>query len=270
MFTDYYAHQRWAGPIGLHCDFPLNYAQGFQDPGTNFMYAIIDLHDRIIFFLLIILTIVFWFQISSQTNKDHLSYQHHGNTIELIWTITPAIIQWMIGIPSLKLLYSMDEILDPQITIKAIGNQWYWSYEYTDYEDNILFDSFLTTPDSLELGDIRGLTVDNYLVLPISTSIRILITSNDVIHAFAVPSQGLKCDALPGRLNAQGLTINRPSIYYGQCSELCGFAHGFMPIGIKAVTLPEYLSFLHSANLGPPTKWGGPPMVAPMPPPISH
>lgn len=94
----------------------------------------------------------------------------------------------MIGIPSLKLLYSMDEILDPQITIKAIGNQWYWSYEYTDYEDNILFDSFLTTPDSLELGDIRGLTVDNYLVLPISTSIRILITSNDVIHAFAVPS----------------------------------------------------------------------------------
>jgi cytochrome c oxidase subunit 2 len=112
------------------------------------MYAIIDLHDRIIFFLLIILTIVSWFMISSLTNKDHLSILREGHSIELIWTITPAIILWMIGIPSLKLLYSMDEILDPQITIKAIGNQWYWSYEYTDYDNSISFDSFMTTPDS--------------------------------------------------------------------------------------------------------------------------
>ncbi len=227
----------------LFCDYPLNYALGFQDPGNNWMYAIIDLHDRIIFFLLILQVIVAWFLISAQINKDHQTYQHHGNLIELIWTITPAGILWSIGLPSLKLLYMMDEILDAEITIKAIGNQWYWSYEYTDNENNIAFDSFMIDHNSLEIGDQRQLTVDNYLVLPINTSIRILVTSNDVIHSFAIPSLALKADALPGRLNTLGLIINRPSTYYGQCSELCGVMHGFMPIGLKAVTIPSYINY---------------------------
>jgi cytochrome c oxidase subunit 2 len=122
---------------------------------------------------LILLVIVAWFLTSALTNKDHLTYLHHGNLIELIWTITPAGILWSIGLPSLKLLYMMDEVLDAEITIKAIGNQWYWSYEYTDYENEIAFDSFMIDANSLEIGDQRQLTVDNYLVLPVNTSIRI-------------------------------------------------------------------------------------------------
>lgn len=143
----------------------------------------------------------------------------------------------------------MDEILDAEITIKAIGNQWYWSYEYTDYIDtDINYDSFLISENDLELGDLRLLTVDNYLVLPVNTSIRLLVTSNDVIHCFALPSLGIKCDAIPGRLNSAGLIFTRPSTFYGQCSELCGILHGFMPIGIHAVNLNSYINFLSSFN----------------------
>jgi len=166
------------------------------------MYAIINLHDNILFYLLILLVLVSWFFISSLTTPDHLSYLHHGNLIELIWTITPAAILWAIGIPSLKLLYMMDEILDAEITIKCIGNQWYWSYEYTDYENQVIFDSFMINYDNLELGDQRQLAVDNNVVLPVNTNIRLLISSNDVIHSFAVPSLALKADAMPGRLNS--------------------------------------------------------------------
>jgi cytochrome c oxidase subunit 2 len=144
----------------------------------------------------------------------------------------------------------MDEILDAEITVKVIGNQWYWSYEYSDYidsvGDNISFDSFLVSEDDLELGDLRLLTVDNYLVLPVNTSIRLLVTSNDVIHSFALPSLAIKCDAMPGRLNSAGLIFTRPSTFYGQCSELCGILHGFMPIGIHAVNLSSYINFISS------------------------
>lgn len=138
----------------------------------------------------------------------------------------------------------MDEILDSEITIKAIGNQWYWNYEYTDYENQINFSSFMLDDSSLNFGDLRLLTTDNSLVLPIQTSIRLLVTSNDVIHSFAVPSLGLKCDAIPGRLNSTGIILTRESSYYGQCSELCGILHGFMPISIIGVSLIDYLLFL--------------------------
>lgn len=233
----------------IFADFAVNWTFGFQDPASEWMYGIIELHDKIIFYLIIILITVFWFFFSSLTQKDHLRYLHHGSLIELIWTITPAIILWAIGIPSLVLLYLMDEILDAEITIKAIGNQWYWSYEYTDYTDiDINYDSFLVNEDDLELGDLRLLTVDNYLILPVNTSIRLLVTSNDVIHSFALPSLAIKCDAIPGRLNSAGLIFTRPSTFYGQCSELCGILHGFMPIGIHAVNLNSYINFLSSFN----------------------
>lgn len=230
----------------LFCDWPVAYATGFQDPATNWMFAIIDLHDRIMFFLFILLTVVMWFLISGQTNPDHLSHLRHGDTIEQIWTITPAIILWAIGLPSLRLLYMMDEVLDAEITVKCIGSQWFWSYEQTDYANPISFDSFMLDEASQELGDQRQLTVDNAQVQPVATSVRIQISSNDVIHSFAVPSQAQKCDALPGRLNSIGVVINRPGTYYGQCSELCGYAHGMMPITIKGVSIPEYLTWLES------------------------
>lgn len=227
-------------------DSSIEYQIGFQDPGTDWMYAIIDLHDNIVFYLIILSVLILWFLTSSVYNKDRLLYLSHGDLIEVIWTITPALLLWIIGIPSLKLLYMMDEILDSEITIKITGYQWYWQYQYSDYESDITFDSFMIQENDLSLGDLRQLTVDNHLVLPIYTNIRLLITANDVIHSFAIPSLALKLDAIPGRLNSVGLIINRISYFYGQCSELCGPLHGAMPILIQSVNLPQYLNFLNS------------------------
>ena len=231
----------------------MNYSYGFQDPATPWMLGIIQLHDTVMFYLIIILTIVVWFFISSLLNKDYLFELRHNDEIELAWTITPALILWAIGLPSLIFLYITDEILDAELTVKVTGNQWYWNYEYSDYVDinrnennSINFDSFLVPDEDLELGDPRLLTVDNYLILPSNTSIRFLVTANDVLHSFAVPSLGIKSDAIPGRLNSIGVTITRNSTFYGQCSELCGILHGFMPIGIKSVNLNSYINFLKS------------------------
>ena len=231
-------------------DTSQSYAMGFQDPASNFMIAMVELNDYILFYLIIIFTVVSWFLISAFYNQDHLKYLSHGNLIEVIWTLTPAIILWLIGLPSLKLLYIMDEILDAEITVKATAAQWYWQYSYGDYTSNnegITFDSFMVAEDDLEIGDFRQLTVDNALVLPINTSIRMIVTSNDVIHAFAVPSLGVKIDAMPGRLNTIGFTINRPTTLYGQCSELCGVLHDSMPIQINAVSLPQYLGYIQES-----------------------
>jgi cytochrome c oxidase subunit 2 len=139
------------------------------------------------FYLIILLVIVLWFFISSLINKNHIQFSH-GNLIEFLWTLTPAGILWGIGLPSLKLLYMMDEILDSEITIKAVGNQWYWNYEYSDYIDQINFSSFMLDDNSLQFGDLRLLTTDSSVILPIHASVRILVSSNDVIHSFAIPS----------------------------------------------------------------------------------
>ena len=157
----------------IYNDYALNWSFNFQDPANEFMYGIIELHDKIVFYLILILVYVFWFLVSSLTQKDHLKFLQHGSLIEIIWTITPALILWAIGIPSLILLYLMDEILDAEITIKAIGNQWYWSYEYTDLDLNINFDSFLVAESDLEFGDLRLLTVDNYLILPVNKQLHL-------------------------------------------------------------------------------------------------
>jgi len=229
-------------------DTSITYALGFQDPCSNFMIAMIDLYDNIMFYLIILSILVSWIFFSCLSNQDHLRYLSHGNLIEIIWTLSPAIILWLIGLPSLKLLYIMDEILDAEITVKAIAAQWYWQYNYGDYNEDIIYDSFAIADDDLDLGSFRKLTVDNALILPINTSIRLIVTSNDVIHSFAVPSLGIKIDAMPGRLNSVGFTINRPTILYGQCSELCGVLHSAMPIQINAVSLSNYLSFIKSSS----------------------
>jgi len=177
---------------------------------------------------------------------NNLSKLKHNERIEIIWTIFPTIILWIIGLPSLKLLYMMDEILDPEITIKVKGNQWYWNYSYGDYEEEISYDSYMISDEDLNKGELRKLTVDNYLILPINTSIRFIITSSDVLHSFSIPAFGIKMDAVPGRLNSVGVIINRLSTYYGQCSEHCGINHSNMPIGIKSVLPIEYLYYIKS------------------------
>jgi cytochrome c oxidase subunit 2 len=176
------------------------------------------------------------------------SYTVHNTKLEIIWTIIPTIILIFIAIPSFILLYSLDEVINPSITLKAIGHQWYWSYEYSDYtdENSINFDSYMITENDLEIGQFRLLEVDNRVVLPINTHVRVLITAGDVLHSWAVPSMNIKADAVPGRLNQLTIFVKRPGVYYGQCSELCGVNHAFMPIVIEAVSLWNYSNWLSS------------------------
>lgn len=174
----------------------------------------------------------------------------HGTTIEIAWTIAPSLVLVFIAIPSFALLYSLDEVVDPAVTIKTIGHQWYWSYEYSDYnqmdDQTIAFDSYMIPDDELDVGQLRLLEVDNRVVVPVNTHIRMIISAADVLHSWAVPSLGVKCDAIPGRLNQVPMFIKREGVFHGQCSELCGTNHAFMPIVVEAVSLENYIAWVTS------------------------
>lgn len=218
------------------------------------MEALVELHDNIMFYLVIILFSVGWILVSIirnfVSNKNPISnkYLNHGTLIELIWTITPALILILIAFPSFKLLYLMDEVTDPNLSILVEGHQWYWSYQYPDFLDTndefIEFDSYLVPEADLEEGALRMLEVDNRVIIPELTHVRFIITAADVIHSFAVPALGVKCDAYPGRLNQASVLINREGTFYGQCSEICGILHSSMPIVIESVSLEKFLSWL--------------------------
>jgi heme/copper-type cytochrome/quinol oxidase subunit 2 len=347
---------------------------GFSEPATPIMEGIIDFHNYIFFFLVLILVFVltimcniliyFWYFFENPTNKWDILFRDfiyennkvtHGTVLEIIWTTLPALILITIAFPSFSLLYSMDEVMLPAFTLKVIGHQWYWSYEYTDQavvdmynsalnnkEDNLIenllkdiqlssykidlkdeaflqkiveekyqtfkeknssnylmslyldwnktgiknllefymlhssdyvnkmkeliandgnnsvlssgklsidFDSYMVPESDLNLGDHRLLEVTEHVVLPINTYIRILVSSADVLHSFAVPSLGIKADAVPGRLNQMSAYIKRQGVFYGQCSELCGVSHGMMPITVRAVNLEDYVRWLLSISL---------------------
>lgn len=239
---------------GLFCDASEPSQMGFQDSATPVMESIINLHDHIFFYLIVIMVAVIWIMgivlklfATKNTVISH-KYLNHGTILEIVWTITPAFILISIAFPSFKLLYLMDEVIDPGLTFKAIGHQWYWSYEFSDYVtenfEAINFDSYMVPTDDLIKGDLRLLEVDNRIILPIHTPIRVIITAADVLHAWAVPSLGVKLDAVPGRLNQTSMYIKREGLYYGQCSELCGVQHGFMPIVIKGVSIQKFFSNL--------------------------
>jgi cytochrome c oxidase subunit 2 len=182
---------------------------------------------------------------SKKNNPIALKRLREGTTLEIIWTITPAIISLTIALPSFKLLYLMDEAIDPTVTIKAIGHQWYWEYEYTDYNGTeIKYESYMVPTDELKEGEIRLLEVDKKVVSPSETSVRVIVTATDVLHARSIPSLGVKIDCVPGRLNQTGIYMKRNGTYYGQCSESCGVQHGFTPIVIKGVDIVEYIEWL--------------------------
>jgi cytochrome c oxidase subunit 2 len=225
-----------------------------SDAATPMMQGIIDLHHDIFFFLILILVFVLRILVRALW---HFHYKKnpipqrivHGTTIEILRTIFPSIIPMFIAIPSFALLYSMDEVVvDPAITIKAIGHQWYRTYEYSDYnssdEQSLTFDSYTIPEDDLELGQSRLLEVDNRVVVPAKTHLRIIVTSADVLHSWAVPSSGVKCDAVPGRLNQISISVQREGVYYGQCSEICGTNHAFTraPGNIGRLLSPLWLS----------------------------
>lgn len=231
--------------LGVLRDAPEPWQFGFQDAASPIMENIIFLHDQIMFILIIIIITVLWLIIRSLTTKHYHRYLTDGTLIEVIWTLIPAGILVFIAFPSLKLLYLMDEIIDPALTIKAIGHQWYWSYEYSDYGINTIeFDSYMIPTSDLNTGDLRLLEVDNRIIVPTQTQIRVLVTGADVLHAFTVPSLSVKIDAVPGRLNQTSFLIKRPGVFYGQCSEICGANHSFMPIVIEAVSLNKYINWV--------------------------
>lgn len=212
---------------------------GLQDAASPIIEELINFHDHALIIIFLISTLVLYL-ISSilTTNLTHTT-TIDAQEVETIWTILPAVILILIALPSLRILYIIDEINDPVLTIKAIGHQWFWSYEYTDYE-NYWFDSYIYTPYELLPGEFRLLEVDNRLTLPTNTTIRVIVTSNDVLHSWAVPSLGLKTDAIPGRLNQITLLCTRTGVYYGQCSEICGSNHSFIPIVLEITPLSFY------------------------------
>jgi cytochrome c oxidase subunit 2 len=226
---------------------------GFQDPASPTVEGMIIFNDFLTLLLLIIAIFVCWILlklITTYTKNNNIQKFTDSSLLEIIWTILPAIVLLLIAIPSFTLLYSLDELIDPSVTLKVIGNQWYWSYEYSDYsgfvsdDNDLCFDSYMVSTNDLEMGTFRLLEVDNRIVLPINTHIRLLITAADVLHSWAVPSFAVKVDACPGRLSQASLFIKREGVYYGQCSEICGVNHGFMPIVVKGVNVNSYVVWL--------------------------
>ncbi|YP_089593.1 cytochrome c oxidase subunit II (mitochondrion) [Rhinatrema bivittatum] len=212
---------------------------GFQDAASPIMEELLHFHDHTLMIVFLISTLVLYTITIMMTTKLTNTNNMDAQEVEMIWTILPAIIMIVIALPSLRILYLMDEINDPHLTIKSIGHQWYWTYELTDYE-NLTFDSYMIPTQDLAAGQLRLLEVDNRMVVPVESPIRMLITAEDVLHSWAVPSMGVKTDAIPGRLNQTTFIITHPGIYYGQCSEICGANHSFMPIAIEAVPIKHF------------------------------
>ena len=238
------------------CDAPTPWGIYFQDSATPQMEGLVELHDNVMFYLSIVLFTVGWILVSivrKFTNAQSLTflsskYTSHGTSVELIWTIIPALILIFIAFPSFKLLYLMDEVSDPAMVVLAEGHQWYWSYQYPDFlngeEEFIEFDSYLIPESDLEDGALRMLEVDNRVIIPELTHVRFVVTGADVIHSFACPALGIKCDAYPGRLNQMSVFVNREGIFYGQCSEICGILHSSMPIVIESISVEKFVSWV--------------------------
>ncbi len=223
---------------------------GFQEAASPIMEKFEHLHD----FLLVIITLITIFVLGLLTYicirfrrsvNPKPSTTAHNTTLEIIWTIIPVVILIAIAIPSVKILYYAEKVRDPEMTLKVVGHQWYWSYEYPDH-GNIKFESNIIKDEEIKPGQHRLLEVDNRVFLPVDTTIRIATTAADVLHAWAVPAFGVKKDAVPGRLNETWVRITKPGVYYGQCSELCGVGHGFMPIVVEAVSKEEFNKWVES------------------------
>nr|YP_009332323.1 cytochrome c oxidase subunit II [Eudocima phalonia]API67803.1 cytochrome c oxidase subunit II [Eudocima phalonia] len=216
-----------------------------QNSASPLMEQIIFFHDHTLIILIMITILVGYLMTSLLFNKYINRFLLEGQMIELIWTILPAITLIFIALPSLRLLYLLDELNNPLITLKSIGHQWYWSYEYSDFH-NIEFDSYMIPSNDLNNNGFRLLDVDNRIVLPMNNQIRIMVTATDVIHSWTVPSLGVKVDANPGRLNQTNFFINRPGIFFGQCSEICGANHSFMPIVIESISIKNFINWINN------------------------
>nr|AWN56301.1 cytochrome c oxidase subunit 2 [Neomegalotomus parvus] len=216
-----------------------------QDAMSSLMEQLTFFHDHTLMILLMITVLVSYIMITLMNNNLINRFLLEGQNIEFFWTLMPAITLIFIALPSLHLLYLIDEVNNPMLTLKSIGHQWYWSYEYSDF-NSVEFDSYMKPTNELKNEEFRLLEVDNRVILPFNTQIRVLVTAADVLHSWAIPALGIKIDAIPGRLNQGCFSINRPGIIYGQCSEICGANHSFMPIVIESVPTNKFINWLSS------------------------
>ena len=230
-----------------------NWQLSFQEPATDLMSDIISFHSYILMpiitgisILVLFLLLYIAFRFNSSRNQV-ASTTTHNAVVEILWTVIPVVLLIIIAIPSFRLLYVSETIPKADLTIKAIGNQWYWSYEYPDYGD-IVFDANMLNDDELSDPKLRLLETDTQIVVPINKVVKLQITSNDVLHAWTIPAFGVKMDAVPGRLNETWFKANREGIFYGQCSELCGPKHAFMPINVKVVSETEFEDWIDFAT----------------------
>ena len=236
-----------------YADAPRPWQMGFQEAASPVMERIDSFHDMLLVIIIAIavfvsaLLIYVMVKFNEKANPTP-SKTTHNTALEVIWTIVPIIILVVIAVPSFKLLYFMDKTPKPEMTLKVTGSQWYWSYEYPDF-GKIAFDSQMIPDADLKPGQKRLLEVDNRVVVPVDTDIRVLVTANAVIHAWAVPAFGIKIDSVPGRMNETWMRVTRPGIYYGQCSELCGINHGFMPIAVEAVSKADFVKWVAKAKV---------------------
>jgi cytochrome c oxidase subunit 2 len=231
---------------------PIDWQLGFQSAASKSMKDIVIFHDYMLLPIITAITVFVLFLVLyacvkfRASNNKVASQTSHNTMIEIAWTLVPCLILIVMAVPSFKVLYSQDKIPPAEVTVKAIGYQWYWGYEYPD--ENIIFDSYMIEEKDLKPGQPRLLAVDNEVVVPVNKVVKVLITANDVLHAWALPSFGVKRDAVPGRINETWFKADRTGTFYGQCSELCGIKHAFMPITERVVTEEEYKDWLLDAK----------------------
>ena len=232
---------------------PKNWQLGFQDSASQSMTEIVSFHNNIllpviiaisVFVLFLMIYVCIRFRASKNPNPSKTT---HNVAVEVLWTLIPCLILIVMAVPSFKILYKQDTIPKADVTVKAVGYQWYWGYEYPD--ENIIFESYMIKEEDLKENQPRLLTVDNEVVVPVNKVVKVLITANDVLHAWALPSFGVKRDAVPGRINETWFKAEKVGTYYGQCSELCGIQHAFMPITVRVVTDEEYAIWLAEAKM---------------------
>ena len=238
------------GPAAAQAPTP--WEVDFQTALSPSMERIVDFNFMVTIIIVVITAFVFglmaWIVIRYNAKRNPVPTRTTHNTLlEVAWTIVPVIILLVIAVPSFRLLYFTDSVEDADMTLKAVGHQWYWSYEYPDHGD-FTFDAVMLEDDELEEGQPRLLATDTPVVLPVGATIRLLTTADDVIHSWAVPALGVKLDSVPGRVNETWFRINREGTYYGQCSELCGTLHGFMPIMIEAVPQEAFDAWVEEAR----------------------
>ena len=237
----------------VFADQPKDWQLGFQNPASDGMRDIVNFHNNLllpiiiaisVFVLFLMLYACVRFRASANPNP---SKRTHNVTVEILWTLIPCLILIVMAVPSFKILYKQDTIPKADLTIKAVGYQWYWGYEYPD--ENIIFESYMIEEKDLRADQPRLLTVDHEVVVPVNKVVKVLITANDVLHAWALPAFGVKRDAVPGRINETWFKAEKEGTYYGQCSELCGIKHAFMPITVKVVSEDDYQEWLSEARV---------------------